>query len=182
MKVMAWNCRGLACAWTIRSLRALIRIHRLDVIFLSETKVISSRFWNSLLRLGFSSWLEVPPVGYKGGLFVTWKQGFVLETIQLDQNHISCLVVAHSPQSSWMISCVYAPHTLLSRNAFWSQLSNLGNSFGGAWLLLGDFNAILSPADKCGGRSFGSTSHHDFADFVHSNGLVDLGFVGNKFT
>jgi hypothetical protein len=105
-----------------------------------------------------------------------------LETIHLDQNHISCLVVADSPQSSWMISCVYAPPTLLSRNAFWSHLSNLGNSFGGAWLLLGDFNAILSSADKCGGRSFGSTSHHDFADFIHSNGLVDLGFVGNKFT
>lgn len=113
---------------------------------------------------------------------MTWKQGFVLETIQLDQNHISYLVVADSPQRSWMISCVYAPHTLQCRSAFWSHLTNLDNSFGGARHLLGDFNAILSFADKCGGRSFGSTSHNDFSDFVRSNALVDLGFVGNKFT
>jgi hypothetical protein len=58
----------------------------------------------------------------------------------------------------------------------------LGNSFGGPWLLLGDFNSILSPFEKSGGRNFGSSSHNDFVDFVHSNALVDLGFVGNKFT
>jgi hypothetical protein len=126
--------------------------------------------------------LVVPPVGWKGGLFVTWKQGFILETIQLDQNHISCLEVADSPQHSWIISCVYVPHTLLSQSAFWSHLSNLGNSFGGAWLLLGDFNVILSSADKCGGHSFGSTSRNNFAYFVHFYAPVDLGFVGNKFT
>lgn len=30
------------------------------------------------------------------------------------------------------------------------------------------------------GRS--SPAHFDFLDFVHSNALIDLGFVGNKFT
>ena len=48
--------------------------------------------------------------------------------------------------------------------------------------MLGDFNAILSAVEKCGGHSFGSSSHFDFVDFVQSNALVDLGFLGNKFT
>jgi hypothetical protein len=61
-------------------------------------------------------------------------------------------------------------------------LSNLGNSFGGVWLVLGDFNSILSSSEKSGGRDFGSTSHGNFANFVHSNALVNLSFVGNKFT
>jgi exonuclease III len=182
MKVMAWNCRGLACAPTVRTLRALIRLHRPDVLFLSETKVISNRFWNVLFHLGFSTWLEVPPDGLSGGLFVTWKQGLVLQPIRIDQNQISCLVTSHPAPCSWMISCVYAPHTSTSRSIFWSELAQLGNSFGGAWLLLGDFNAILSSVEKCGGRRFGSSSHSDFVDFVHSNALVDLGYVGNKFT
>jgi hypothetical protein len=67
------------------------------VLFLSETKVLASRFWNSLFRMGFSSWLQIPPDGFKGGLFVTWKQGFVLDPIQLDENHISCRVVSSPP-------------------------------------------------------------------------------------
>jgi hypothetical protein len=65
---------------------------------------------------------------------------------------------------------------------FWSFLSDLGTSFRGAWLLLGDFNSILSPSEKCGGHDFGSSSHNEFTDFVNSNALVDLGFVGNRFT
>ncbi|XP_059444796.1 uncharacterized protein LOC132176566 [Corylus avellana] len=182
MKVMAWNCRGLACAPTIRTLRALIRINRPDVLFLSETMVLSSRYWNSLFRMGFSSWLQVPPVRCRGGLFVTWKPGFSLEPIYLDQNQISCRVVSDPSPCSWLISCVYAPHSLQDRNTFWTNLTRVGSSFDGPWLLLGDFNAILSSADKRGGRSFGSPSHFDFVDFVHSNALVDLGFVGNKFT
>jgi exonuclease III len=182
MKILAWNCRGLACAPTIHTLRALIRQHRPDVLFLSETKVLSSRFWISLSRLGFVSWLEVPPVGRSGGLFVTWKFGFTLDPVRLDQNHISCMVVSDPPLCSWLISCVYAPHTVHNRFALWSNLSELGNSVNGPWLLLGDFNAILSAADKCGGRSFGNASHLDFVDFVNTNALVDLGFVGNNFT
>jgi hypothetical protein len=47
---------------------------------------------------------------------------------------------------------------------------------------LGDFNSILSLAEKFGGRLFGSLSHRHFEDFVHSNALIDLGFNGNKFT
>jgi hypothetical protein len=56
----------------------------------------------------------------------------------------------------------------------------VGSFFDGQWLLLGDFNAIMSSVDKKRGRSFGSPFHFDFVDFVHSNALVDLGFVGNK--
>jgi hypothetical protein len=54
--------------------------------------------------------------------------------------------------------------------------------FQGPQLLIGDFNAILSPAEKIGGRIFGSSSHSEFQDFVHANGLIDLGFYGNPFT
>jgi hypothetical protein len=63
MKLLAWICRGLARISTIRVLRALIRYHKLDLLFLSKTMVSSSRFQASLFGLGFSSWLEVPPVG-----------------------------------------------------------------------------------------------------------------------
>jgi exonuclease III len=150
LKVMSWNCRGLARAPTIRALRAFIRNLRPDVLFLSETKVVASRFQASLLRLGFSSWLEVPPSGTRGGLFLTWKQGIVLDLFQMDQNHISCLVSSDTSASSWMISCIYAPHTSMLRSAFWSNLTALGASFGGPWLLLGDFNSILSPLRKVG--------------------------------
>ena len=92
MKVLAWNCCGLARGLTIRALRALIRAHHLDLLFLSETKVPSSCFWSSLVGLGFSAWLEVPPVGIQGGIFSAWKFGVDIESVRIDKNCNSCLV------------------------------------------------------------------------------------------
>ena len=48
--------------------------------------------------------------------------------------------------------------------------------------MIGDFNAILSSAEKKGGRNFGSSSHNVFVDFVHCNGFIDLVYSGNPFT
>ncbi|XP_059451122.1 uncharacterized protein LOC132181913 [Corylus avellana] len=180
MKVLSWNSGGLAHAPTIRALQAFIRTHRPDLIFLSETKVASARFQPSLLHLGFFAWLEIPPVGLKGGLFVTWKHGIEIEPVRLDRSCISCLVFSHPSHCPWLFSFIYAPHIAERRSVFWSELTNLGNSFSGAWLLLGDFNSVLSPSES-GGRAFGSSSQNDFVDFIQSNALIDPGFVGNKF-
>jgi exonuclease III len=182
MKILAWNCRGLARSPTIRALRALIRIHRPDMVFLSETKVSSSHFHPSLFGLGFSAWLKVPPFGFQGGLYLAWKQGVDIEPVRLDRNCIACLVYSDPSHCPWLFFGIYTPHTSQRREMFWSILSSLGNSYGGAWLLLGDFNSILSAAEKSGGREFGSASYGNFVDFVHSYALVDLGFVRNKYT
>ncbi|XP_059440565.1 uncharacterized protein LOC132173020 [Corylus avellana] len=131
---------------------------------------------------GVEAWLEVPPSGFQGGLYLAWKHGVDIEPVRLDKHCISCLVYSEPVRCPWLFSGVYAPHTSQRRDVFWSVLSKLGNSFGGAWLLLGDFNSILSSSEKSGGRDFGSSSHGNFVDFVHSNALVDLGFVGNRFT
>jgi hypothetical protein len=171
MKILAWNCRGLALAPTIRVLRALIRSHRPDLLFLSETKVSSSRFRFLLHGVGFVDMLEVYPVGSRGGIFLTWKDGVDLEPVKLDSHSISCLVFSEPLSTPWMFSSIYASHLISKRSDFWTRMSELGNSFGGAWLLMGNFNFVLSSSEKSGGRSF-----------VHSNALVDLGVVGNRYT
>jgi hypothetical protein len=144
MKILAWNCRGLALAPKIRVLRAIIRSHRPDLIFWSETKVPFSRFRFSLHDLGFVDMLEVLPVGSRGGIFLTLKEGVDLEPVKLDSHSISCLVFSEPLFTPWLFSAVYAPHLSSDRSSFLNQMSELGNSFGGAWLLMGDFNSVLS--------------------------------------
>jgi exonuclease III len=53
MKILAWNCRGLARASTIRSLRAKVRKCSPDILFLSETKIQPSAACIILNGLGF---------------------------------------------------------------------------------------------------------------------------------
>jgi hypothetical protein len=182
MIILAWNCRGIAGASTIRTLRTFCRSHRPDLIFLSETKVQPQAIQSTFNRLGYPFLLQVPPSGLRGGLVVAWKPGVEAEPVILDQNQISCLIYSDPPHNRWLLSCVYAPPTREKRAEFWHKLSLTGNSFGGSWLAFGDFNAVLYAREKSGGRGLGSSSSNVFADFVNINGLVDLGFNGNPFT
>jgi hypothetical protein len=111
--------RGLARGPTIQALRALIRAHRPDLLFLSEIKVACSHFQPSLLGLGFSTWFEAPPSGLQGGLYMTWKHGVDVEPVRINKNCISCLVFYEPSQTPWLLSGVYTLPTSQDRSAFW---------------------------------------------------------------
>jgi exonuclease III len=53
MKILSWNCRGLANTSTIRSLRSIIKLNHPDIIFLSETKTDPAVASNIMNQLGF---------------------------------------------------------------------------------------------------------------------------------
>ncbi|CAL1410372.1 unnamed protein product [Linum trigynum] len=50
------------------------------------------------------------------------------------------------------------------------------------WLLVGDFNSILSPSEKLGGAPFDAARIRDFQEVVQDTGLIDLGFEGPAYT
>jgi hypothetical protein len=115
-------------------------------------------------------------------LVVACKVGTDAEPVVLNTHQISFLVYSDPASTPWLVTCAHAPSAGIDRSSFWSLLESTGDRFRGPWILIGDFNAILSSAEKKGGRNFGSPSHNFFVDFVHSNGLVDLGYSGNPFT
>ena len=51
-----------------------------------------------------------------------------------------------------------------------------------AWTMLGDFNEILSSADKCGGNPINLRRAQIFKDCLNACNLIDLGFQGSKYT
>lgn len=69
------------------------------------------------------------------------------------------------------------------KKKFWVDLHSVGTLYSGPWLLIGDFNTILSQNEKRDGRSLGSTSKAShFKQFIQNHGLIDLGFENNPFT
>jgi hypothetical protein len=148
---------------------------------LSETKVPPSIAHDSLLQLSYPFMIHAPPSSLKGGMVVARKLGVEVKLINQNHSQVSCIVYSDPFTNPWLLTCFHAPHGG-SKALLWDSLSKIGNSFGGLWLNLGDFNAILSPHEKLGGKTFGSSPHYEFCNFVHSNGLVDLGYDGNPYT
>lgn len=50
------------------------------------------------------------------------------------------------------------------------------------WEILGDYNTILSPTEKKGGRPHRSSQSLDLVSCIDDCGLEDAGYSGNKFT
>lgn len=73
MKILSWNCRGLAQSSSIRSLQAMIRKSVPDIIFLSETKFAYHVVSSILTPLGFTLVAQAPPSSSRGCLLLASK-------------------------------------------------------------------------------------------------------------
>jgi hypothetical protein len=132
MKLIAWNCRGLARASTIRSLRAKVRKHSPDILYLFETKIPPSAACIILNGLEFFSMVHAPPYGSKGGLVLAWKLGVDLECFQINVNIISVWCYSDPPNNPWMLSCIYGSPYTSGKPEFWDNMMQLGTN----WVLI----------------------------------------------
>ena len=68
MKTLCWNCCGANNSPTIKALKALVRRHRIDLIFLCETKVLKDRIAFVANSLGAFNSFAVEAEHDKGGM------------------------------------------------------------------------------------------------------------------
>ncbi|XP_035545422.1 uncharacterized protein LOC118348263 [Juglans regia] len=183
MRLLAWNCRGIARSTAIRSLRAKIRIYNPDVIFLSETLLSSCENASIVNRLGFTFFVHSPPTKKWGGLLLLYRPGFDIELVNISANMISALVYSDPVHVPWLLNLVYCPAAVNQKQWFWDMLSQTTDSFSGPSLAIGDFNSILSQSEKFGGKSFAQSSTlKGLPLFMNRFGFVDIGFNGPKYT
>lgn len=82
---------------------------------------------------------------------------------------------------SSLISPIYASPRVAERKILWANLTQVAKLHNIPWLL-GDFNEVLSSEDKLGGRNINLNRALDFKECLDSCNLLDLGFLGPKFT
>lgn len=135
-----------------------------------------------MFRLGFVSFEFVPAQGSAGGLLLAWDDSIEIKIVLTSCWFINCLVYMMDFPQPWQISFVYGSAVPHLRPSFLSSLQEVGQSFHGAWVLIGDFNMVLNSDDKRGGRPVPGPSRSVFRSFVDLFELIDLGFMGPPFT
>ncbi|XP_070667947.1 uncharacterized protein [Malus domestica] len=182
MTHLLWNCRGLGSDTVVRALRGLIRKHRPTMIFLSETKMKDHRLDGIRRRLGYSNGFHVPPVGRAGGLSLWW-QDTLRVIVLFSSKHVIDVCYYLEEVSSWVRGTfVYGTSYRAEKVEFWNWLQN---SFGPTdipWLCGGDFNEFMWDSEKSGGTSVLYNIPAFLSNFLFAAELMDLGFIGPKFT
>uniref|UniRef100_A0A803QIB1 Reverse transcriptase domain-containing protein n=1 Tax=Cannabis sativa TaxID=3483 RepID=A0A803QIB1_CANSA len=132
--------------------------------------------------LKFSNGLEAPRTGLSGGLMLLWKDDIVLQLNTFGSCYFDTLITDASDHKFHFTTFYGAPfvHNRLDSWILLRQLSNIAPLQ--PWLIIGDFNEIISNENKSGGslRSESQMSaFRDALDFCH---LMDPPFHGVSYT
>ena len=92
---------------------------------------------------------------------------------------INGLVFSNPINEPWLLSMICGPSARLGKQAFLEDLQMVGESFVGAWMCMEDFNILLGPSDKRGGKPISSSSTGGLKGLVDCAGLIDAKFVGH---
>ncbi|KAG6526875.1 hypothetical protein ZIOFF_008962 [Zingiber officinale] len=84
--------------------------------------------------------------------------------------------------SSMIVTVVYAKCTRSERSLLWESLEELRPEGDRLWLVGGDFNVISSMEEHSAGVLARPGAMEDFNNFIMLAGLVDAGFVGDRYT
>ncbi|XP_071928030.1 uncharacterized protein [Coffea arabica] len=117
----------------------------------------------------------------KGDIWVFYSSPFVCSIVGNSDQHISIHVQSMLLSSPIIMSFVHAKCSVEERRELWCNLLS-DKHFSLPWCIGGDFNVILAPHEKSGGRPFAMAEGLDFMSFMEESGAFDIGFSGPSFT
>lgn len=83
---------------------------------------------------------------------------------------------------NFYLSCVYGDPILQYRHFLWERLERIGTTRHDPWILMGDFNEILSNDEKKGGRKRDEWTFMGLRNLYNTCDLSDLKAQGDRFS
>jgi exonuclease III len=89
MKILAWNCQGLASARAVRVLLEIQKREKPDVFFLSKTHFGKTKAENLRRRLGCDHFIIDESDGRGGGLLMLWRKELNIQCLGVSKYFIN---------------------------------------------------------------------------------------------
>ena len=183
MNVLLWNCRGALNADFKRRIFEMAINHHPSIMVITETRVGGDRAAKIIEDLPFDGSIVTETIGYAGGLWLLWKTDDVdVMLLSSTEQEIHATVKVRNSDPIWLISAIYARPRLSERRILWDNLKVVAQLHNLPWLMLGDFNEVLCSEDKFGGNQVNLNRALQFKDCLDVCNMLDLGFVGPKYT
>ncbi|KAF4376309.1 hypothetical protein F8388_026109 [Cannabis sativa] len=109
-----------------------------------------------VLQFGENLW-AVDRIGLSGGLLLMWKDDVKVRVDSSSPGHIVAEVAGRG-FLPWTLTCFYGNPDAAQCKFSWELLRKICRETYGSWLCVGDFNEIVSLAEKSGGRLRGASA------------------------
>ncbi|KAG6469540.1 hypothetical protein ZIOFF_070469 [Zingiber officinale] len=177
MSGIIWNMRGFGNLATQRRALFLRRHHHLSFLAVLEPMVdLDCRYMAR--RMGFEEVVS----NKSGKVWFFWESTIACKVLFDHDQFLHLELSSQLFPSSMIVTVVYAKCTRLERSVLWESLEELRPEGDRLWLVGGDFNVISSMEEHSAGVLARPGAMEDFNNFIMLAGLVDAGFVGDRYT
>lgn len=180
MIVCSWNIRGLNKPFKQKELKAFLLKNKVSVIGCLETKVKDKKVTKVRRKFEgewtiYKNYVVTP----KGIMWAFWKDYMVDVHVTMANHHmVHCYVKDRGSAFSCELTFIYGYNTNSDRKEMWDQLICLNNNIKDTWLVMGDFNTMLSVNDRLNGNLVHQTEIQDFQNCITDMGLGQLNRKG----
>ncbi|XP_056697592.1 uncharacterized protein [Spinacia oleracea] len=133
-----------------KEVRYMIQSHNIKLFSLLETREKASKMGSIYLNL-CPNWCFTtnPSFHNNGRIILAWDpDAFTVNIIHMGSQLIHCMITPRTFGDQFFASFVYGMNTPLEREELWSSLAALTSNT--AWIIMGDFNAIMNMEDRVG--------------------------------
>ncbi|XP_010314397.2 uncharacterized protein [Solanum lycopersicum] len=118
-----------------------------------------------------------------GRIWIIWDESWYdIKLITSSAQMIHCHINERSKGYQFNLTVVYDFNTIEQRKSLWTDLNLLVQSVTHPWLIIGDFNALLSSKDRQDGALVTLNEIKDFAECVKDIGINEIQWKGNYYT
>lgn len=151
----------------LRTLKDLIKAHRPLILGILEPKISDVKADDVCNKLSFDNWVRVETQGFSGGIWVLWKNSIKVDIIITHQQFI-LLQVKEDYQAPWCLVVVYGSPSYSLRKRLWRNMRKECNNINYPWLVVGDFNIVVSSSEVSDPENFARCRSVDFASWIFS--------------
>ena len=181
-KILVWNIQGAGNGEVLQILREHIRMQKLSIVALVETRVSGAKAQAVCAKIGFRNCFRVEAQGFQGGIWVLWQSDeFDIVVTSSHEQYVTIEIKPHS-RPSWVLTIVYAGPHVQNRAVLWPQLQQFASETTKPWLVAGDFNETIDLEERNHGGPEMIRRCQRFKLWIENSGLIDLGFSGPRFT
>ncbi|XP_060212093.1 uncharacterized protein LOC132639671 [Lycium barbarum] len=178
MNALIWNIRSVNSMEAFTRLIQMQNKYHFGFIWLMEPFQEVSKLENYRRRIG----LQHALANCSRKIWVFIDDIFEFQILSDHVQQLSLKLKVIGTQEEMVITLVYAKCTQRDKMDLWESLEDMAPYIQLPWLIGGDFNTIVSDAEKYGGLPVTISEIQDFRACIQSYGMTDLGFKGSTYT
>ncbi|KAJ8763767.1 hypothetical protein K2173_003549 [Erythroxylum novogranatense] len=165
----------------LRSLKCFLQLHKPSMVVFLEPRISYTLVDSCISKIGYARSHRVEANGFSGGIRILWQKKWSVE-ILVNHSQFVHMRICEKDKFLSFFTAVYAHPSITIRNRVWPLLQLINDNIQNPWLVMGDFNSLLSSSERRGGSVNRSGICKPFQEWFTNSNLIDIGYKGPDFT